>query len=60
MTRAEEVSEHEFRQKTRELISLWKPGGRFVLNSGCALPMSTPSENIRAFVQPAHDVGVYD
>ena len=46
-------------QKTRELIYLWKRGGLFVLNSGCALPASTPSENIRAFVQTAHEVGVY-
>jgi MtaA/CmuA family methyltransferase len=47
------------RQKTRELISIWKPGGLFVLNAGCALPASTPSENVRAFVQTAHEVGVY-
>jgi uroporphyrinogen decarboxylase len=47
------------RQKTRELISIWKPGGLFVLNAGCALPASTPSENIRTFVQTAHEVGVY-
>jgi MtaA/CmuA family methyltransferase len=47
------------RQKTRELISSWKPGGLFVLNAGCALPASTPSENICAFVQTAHEVGVY-
>jgi MtaA/CmuA family methyltransferase len=48
------------RQKTRELISIWKPGGLFVLNAGCALPASTPSENIRTFVQTAHEVGVYN
>ena len=48
------------RQKTRELISVWKPGGLFVLNSGCTLPSTTPSPNIRAFVQTAHEVGVYD
>jgi MtaA/CmuA family methyltransferase len=49
----------QVRQKTRELISRWEPGGLFILNSGCALPASTPSENIRAFVQTAHEVGVY-
>jgi uroporphyrinogen decarboxylase len=49
----------DVRQKTRELISIWKPGGLFVLNAGCALPASTPSENILAFVQTAHEVGVY-
>ena len=47
------------RQKTRELISVWKPQGRFVLNSGCALPSSTPPENIRAFIETAHEFGVY-
>ena len=47
------------RQKTRELISIWKPGGLFVLNSGCTLPATTPSENIRTFVQTAHEAGVY-
>jgi uroporphyrinogen decarboxylase len=47
------------RQKTREIISLWKPGGLFVLNSGCTLPATTPSENIRAFVQTAHEFGEY-
>jgi MtaA/CmuA family methyltransferase len=47
------------REKTRELISVWKPEGRFVLNSGCALPSSTPPENIRAFIETAHEFGVY-
>jgi len=47
------------RQKTRELISVWKPQGRFVLNSGCALPSSTPPENIRAFIETAHEFGIY-
>ncbi len=47
------------REKTRQLISAWKPAGRFVLNSGCALPSSTPAENIRAFIETAHEFGVY-
>jgi uroporphyrinogen decarboxylase len=47
------------RQKTRELISIWKPGGLFVLNSGCTVPATTPAENIRAFIQAAHEAGVY-
>ena len=47
------------REKTRELISVWKPEGRFVLNSGCALPASTPAENIRAFIETAHEFGAY-
>jgi uroporphyrinogen decarboxylase len=49
----------EVRQKTRELISVWKPGGRFVLNAGCAIPPSTPSENIHAFIATAREEGAY-
>ena len=50
----------QVREKTRQLLSVWKPGGHFVLNAGCAIPASTPSENIRAFVQTAREEGVYD
>ncbi|MCJ7502308.1 MAG: uroporphyrinogen decarboxylase family protein [Acidobacteriia bacterium] len=50
----------EVRQKTRELISVWKPGGHFLLNAGCALPTSTPSENLHAFVATAREEGIYD
>jgi uroporphyrinogen decarboxylase len=50
----------EVRQKTRQLISVWKPGAHFVLNAGCALPASTPPENIRAFIATAREEGVYD
>jgi MtaA/CmuA family methyltransferase len=49
----------EVRKKTRELISVWKPGGRFVLNAGCAIPPSTPSENVRAFIETAREEGAY-
>jgi len=49
----------EVREKTRELISLWKPGAHFVLNAGCAIPPTTPPENIRALIQTAHEEGVY-
>jgi MtaA/CmuA family methyltransferase len=46
--------------KTRELLALWKPGGRFVLNAGCAIPAGTPSENLRAFLRTAQEYGQYD
>jgi uroporphyrinogen decarboxylase len=49
----------EVRAKTKELIAAWKPGGLFVLNAGCAIPASTPSENIRAFVAAAREFGTY-
>jgi len=50
----------EVRDKTRQLISVWKPGGGFVLNAGCAIPPTTPPENIRALIETAHQEGAYD
>jgi len=48
------------RDATQRLIEAWKPGGRFVLNAGCALPAMTPPENIRALVDAATEFGRYD
>lgn len=45
--------------RTRELIDLWKPNGRFILNAGCAIPASTPRANLRAFMAEAHECGGY-
>ena len=50
----------QVREATRTLISVWKPEGRFILNAGCAIPQTTPSENIRAFIQTAKDRGTYN
>jgi len=50
----------EIREATRHLIALWKPGGKFMLNAGCALPASTPSENLRAFMRAAGEFGTYE
>ena len=44
---------------TGRLIQTWKPGGRFVLNAGCALPANTPAENVRAFMAAAREWGPY-
>jgi len=52
-------TEEEVRRKTREIISLWKPGGRFILNAGCAIPSTTPPENIFALMKTAREEGVY-
>ncbi len=49
----------EVRKATRELLSIWKPGGRFVLNAGCAIPPTTPAENIHALMQTAKAFGGY-
>jgi len=48
------------RETVRQLFAAWKPGAHFILNAGCALPASTPSENIRAFIEAAREEGVYD
>ncbi len=46
-------------EAARRLIETWKPGGRFVLNAGCALPTMTPPANIRALVAAASEFGRY-
>ena len=48
------------REKTCQLISLWKPGGLFVLNVGCAIPGNAPEENIHALIATAREEGVYE
>jgi len=50
----------QVQEATRKLISVWKPGGRFILNAGCVLPSTTPSENIRALIEMVKECGVYD
>jgi uroporphyrinogen decarboxylase len=41
--------------KTRELIEVFSDTPRFVLNSGCAIPATTPEENIRTLVRVARE-----
>lgn len=50
----------EVRERTRQLIKVWKPGGRFVLNAGCAIPPTTPPENIRTMIETAWQEGLYN
>lgn len=50
----------QVRDATQRLIETWKPGGRFVLDAGCALPAMTPPENIHALVEAAAEFGRYD
>jgi MtaA/CmuA family methyltransferase len=49
----------QVREATRGLIEAWKPGGKFILNAGCALPATTPAENLRVFVETAREYGEY-
>ncbi len=41
------------RHKTLELLTTYDRSHRFILNSGCAIPPTTPSENIRAMIDAA-------
>jgi uroporphyrinogen decarboxylase len=41
------------RSKTVELLQAFEGNPRFILNAGCALPPSTPPQNIRAMLEVA-------
>jgi len=49
----------EVRDASRQLIDAWKPDGRFILNAGCAIPPTTPPENIHVLVEAAKEYGTY-
>lgn len=40
-------------RKTRELLELFDGTSRFILNAGCALPATTPAENVHAMIRVA-------
>lgn len=42
-------------EKTVQLLDIFTKTNRFVLNSGCALPTTTPSENIEMFIRTARE-----
>jgi uroporphyrinogen decarboxylase len=46
-------------EKSRDAIEILAPGGGFILAPGCALPPSTPDENIDAMVETARIYGGY-
>jgi len=50
----------QVREAVRQLVSIWKPGGRFILNAGCAIPSTTPPENIHALIDMVKECGAYD
>jgi MtaA/CmuA family methyltransferase len=47
------------REKSRQALQILAPGGGFVLGPGCALPATTPSENIEALIETAQEYGRY-
>jgi uroporphyrinogen-III decarboxylase len=44
---------------TRDLIRQGKPGGRFILSSGCCLGRDTPPASVDAMVRACEDFGAY-
>lgn len=42
-------------QKTTELLDIFSKTNRFILNAGCALPSSTPEENLKRMIRIARD-----
>lgn len=46
-------------EKCKEAIEILAPGGGFILGPGCALPPSTPDENIDAMIAAARQYGTY-
>lgn len=52
-------SASDVREKCREAIGVLAPGGGFILSPGCALPIDTPSANMRAMVEAADEFGRY-
>jgi MtaA/CmuA family methyltransferase len=43
-------------RKTRELLAVFADTPRFILNAGCAIPATTPPENLRALIRAARDL----
>lgn len=45
----------EVERKTRELIEVFAGTPRFIVNAGCAIPSTTPPDNIRAMIRVARE-----
>lgn len=43
-------SVNDVRNKTLELLNFYKNSNRFILNAGCAIPATTPSQNLKAMI----------
>ena len=46
------------RQKTEELLEIYRGSPRLMINAGCAIPPDTPSNNIRTMVETTHQFSV--
>jgi len=45
----------DVREKSLELLNIYKNSNRFILNAGCAIPPTTPSQNIKAMIETARN-----
>jgi uroporphyrinogen decarboxylase len=43
----------DVRKKTLELLAAYKNSNRFILNAGCAIPPTTPSDNLKMMIDTA-------
>lgn len=43
------------REKTIELLNVFRNNPRFILNAGCAIPSTTPPENLFAMIKAARE-----
>jgi len=48
-------SVEETELKTQELLKIFSKTSRFILNAGCAIPATTPPENIRRMIEVARN-----
>lgn len=48
-------SAKEVKEKTLELLEIYKDSPRFIMNAGCAIPAETPEENIWALVRTTRE-----
>ena len=46
------------KQKTLELLEIYKDSPRLMINAGCAIPPDTPPENIRTMIETTHRYSV--
>ena len=42
-------------KNTLELLNIYKDSNRFILNAGCAIPSTTPSENLKRMIDTARN-----
>jgi uroporphyrinogen decarboxylase len=46
------------KQKTLELLEVYRDSPRLMINAGCAIPPDAPSENIRTMIETTRQFGI--